>query len=238
MAHRCLPVPWQRKMALEDPRGSWTPGCCVGIPWGLRLRSRGAVQMGMWVTVSLPQGWPGAAGAHPGRLPSGPDRPGDDGEMTLRWPEPGLARHSRRWQGQARGALGGLGDSSLCWPRPPALLWEGRAVLLPCTVRGPELAPGGGKDVGGGKRDFFPSLGGGREAVRIVGGGWGRRGGKRRLCKKRNWSYRRSVPSWLCCGLRVASEGPWERAHPLSEAKHRHVPWEVFGAAQIPQEPN
>lgn len=127
----------------------------LGVPRGLRLWSWGAVRMGTWVMVSLPQGWPGAAGAHPGRLPSGPDGPGDNGEMALRWPEPGLARHSHRWQGQAGGALGGLGDSSLCWPWPPALLWEGRAVLLPCTVRGPELAPGGGKDVRGRKGDFF-----------------------------------------------------------------------------------
>lgn len=70
----------------------------------------------MRVMVSLPQGWLGAAGTHPGRLPLGPDGPREDGEMTPKWPELGLARHSHGWQGQAGGVPGvpcGRGDSTL-----------------------------------------------------------------------------------------------------------------------------
>lgn len=174
--------------------------------------------------------------------------------MTPRWPEPGLARHSRGWQGQVGGGVfrhvvpgcpwwAGGQQAAGGWPWPPALLWEGRAVPLLCTMQGPELGPRRGKDMGGGKGGFS-SLGRGREPVRTARRGWRRREGKHRLCKKRNWSYRRSVLSRLSSGPRVTLEGPWEGAHhipcqrlsPLS--RHAHVPWEAFSAAQIPKEPN
>lgn len=107
-----------------NPRGSWTPGCWVGIPWGLCPWSWGVVRMGTRVMVSLPQGWPGA---HRGCLPSGYDRPGADGEMTWKWSEQGLGRRSRGRQGKFGGvfrheggqAAGGCAghDHRLCFGR-------------------------------------------------------------------------------------------------------------------------
>lgn len=81
--------------------------------------------MGMWVTMSPPQGWRGTTDTLPeqGHLPSGPDGHGEDGEVTPQCPERGLARHS---QG-GRDRLGGLqasgprcpgGLQGLCWPQP------------------------------------------------------------------------------------------------------------------------
>lgn len=118
-----------------SPRGSWTPGRWVGIPWALSLRSQGAVQTGTWVMVSLLQGWPGAAGAHPGHLLSGPDGPEEDGEMTLRWPERGLARHSHGRQGQAGGGL------QACGPGVPLVGW-GQQAAGGCAGHGHRLSFG------------------------------------------------------------------------------------------------
>lgn len=93
----------------------------------------------------------------------------------------------------------------------------------------------------GGGKGGFSSLG--REPVRTARRGWRRRGGKHRLCKKRNWSYRRLVLSQLSSGPWVTLEAPWEGAcHPCQRLSpssgHACVPWEASSAAQIPKDPN
>lgn len=161
---------------------------------------------------------------------------------------------SRTGAGQAQpGGQGQAGGSSGEWSQVPwgaagavlatatALHCGGRAGAAPVLGRARTRTSSWMRKRLGGGKGGFSSLG--REPVRTARRGWRRRGGKHRLCKKRNWSYRRLVLSQLSSGPWVTLEVPWEGAcHPCQRLSpssgHARVPWEASSAAQIPKDPN